>query len=429
MSDVAVFYLIIVGLVLAAHVYTFFRTRREKRETGAKPKFSAFSHVLIVTLLAVDSLVIGLLVLLMCAFEARWYIKLCLVPGGLLAIALILGLLRQWFNGRRFLIWLACALLVVGGLWGGERYTDYIKSITLPESFDYRDYLPFREDSPLASLDEEATLRFTADEALPRMDGATALFPVYAAFFEAVYPASAADNDRTLWEIIDCSTTAKAYERIIEGTRDIIFVAGPSEEQEAFAAEQGVELVYTPIGREAFVFFVHPDNPIDGLTLDEIRAIYAGELTRWDALGVSGLGEILAYQRDEGSGSQTALERFVMRGTPLMPADREKVVDAMGGMVEKVSAYQNHRNAIGYSFRFYCTALMKGFDVKLLAINGVAPTVENIENGSYPLASSFYAVTRSDADENTLALLDWICGEQGQALIERTGYTPLSAGG
>ena len=63
--------------------------------------------------------------------------------------------------------------------------------------------------------------------------------------------------------------------------------------------------------------------------------------------------------------------------------------------------------------------------MKLLEINGAAPTVENIENGSYPLASSFYAVTRGDADENTLALLDWICGAQGQTLVEKTGYTPL----
>ena len=118
-----------------------------------------------------------------------------------------------------------------------------------------------------------------------------------------------------------------------------------------------------------------------------------------------------------------------MRDTPLMPADKENRVDGMGGIVESVSAYKNHRNAVGFSFRFYCTALIKGFDVKLLAVNGVHPTVESIENGTYPLASSFYAVTRSDADQNTLALLDWICGPQGQTLVEKAGYTPLQTAG
>ena len=105
------------------------------------------------------------------------------------------------------------------------------------------------------------------------------------------------------------------------------------------------------------------------------------------------------------------------------------VAGEMGGIVQNVSSYKNHRNAIGYSFRFYCTGLMRGFDVKLLAIDGVAPTVENIENGTYPLASCFYAVTRADADENTLALLEWITGSQGQELVEKAGYTPLAAGG
>ncbi len=56
-------------------------------------------------------------------------------------------------------------------------------------------------------------------------------------------------------------------------------------------------------------------------------------------------------------------------------------------------------------------------------MDGVAPTLENIENGDYPLASYFYAVTRSDADENTLKLLNWITSEQGQALVEKCGYT------
>ncbi|MBO7406167.1 MAG: hypothetical protein J6V14_00940, partial [Clostridia bacterium] len=60
-----------------------------------------------------------------------------------------------------------------------------------------------------------------------------------------------------------------------------------------------------------------------------------------------------------------------------------------------------------------------------LKINGVAPTLENIENGSYALASTFFAVVRSDASDNTRALIEWICGPQGQALVRKTGYSPL----
>ena len=410
------------GLALVAHIYTIIRTGREKRSAG---ELSETSRTFIGALTALDGMSVGFFALLFCIFEPRWYLKIAYPLAGLLTVGLLLGLMCQWFNGKRFALWVACALLTGGCIGGVSAHDNYIKSITMREYFYYRTYDPFREDSLVQTLGEKAALHFSQGDALPRMDGATALYPVYAAFCQAVYPEPAGEDYSFYWDTIACSTTTRAYKDIVDGDRDIIFVAGPSEEQEAYAAKKGVELVYTPIGREAFVFFVHPNNPVEGLTLDQLRGIYSGEITRWDQLNVKALGEILAYQRDEGSGSQTALERFVMRDTPLMPADREKTVDGMGDIIDRVSAYQNHKNAIGFSFRFYATALMKGFDVKLLAVNGVAPTVENIENGSYPLASSFYAVTRSDADENTLALLDWICGEQGQELIRKTGYTPI----
>ena len=416
--------IIMLLVLLAMNVFTMFWTWRERR----KGDLRGFSKVMITLCMIGDCILIGFFVLVSFFLEARWYLGLCWFFGGVLAVWLLFMLLAHRLSKKSVLVWLCCALPVLGVLVGVPLYDGYLDRITLAEEFDYRTYEPFRADSLVKTLEEPASLRFDAGDALPRMDGATALYPVYAAFCQAVYPESLGEMD--YWteyhRVITCSTTSGAYKAIVEGERDIIFVAGPSEEQEAYAAERGVELVYTPIGREAFVFFVHPKNPVDGLSLDQIREVYSGKITQWEELGAPRLGKILAYQRDEGSGSQTALRRFVMGDTPLMTPDKEEVVDAMGGMVEKVSAYQNHRNAIGYSFRFYCTALMKGFDVKLLEINGVAPTAENIENGSYPLASSFYAVTRSDADENTLALLDWITGPQGQALVERTGYTPVN---
>ncbi len=345
---------------------------------------------------------------------------------GALIVLFILGLALKWWNRRRAAALAGAFLLLIGARWGLSAYEDYEKSITVPEGFDYREYLPTPDNPLVARLDEPAALRLEGENP-PRMDGATALYPLYAAFARAVYPETLLEDKSFVRAHVDCSTTSFAYEKIIRGDADVIFAAGPSAEQEKHAAEQGVELIYTPIGREAFVFFVNPANPVGDLSLDEIRGIYSGNITKWDQLGVKGLGSILAFQRSEGSGSQTALERFVMGDTPLMEAPKENVSDGMGDIVEQVSSYRNHRNAIGYSFRFYCTALIKGFDVKLLSVNGVAPTAENIENGAYPLASYFYAVTRSDAGEDVKALAEWVAGPQGQALVEKVGYVPAAA--
>ena len=421
--------LLLIGTALVAVLRRRDRRRGEQAGNGKSPRQSVFLCWTII-LGAGDALVIGFAVFVCCDFELHWYMIVLYILAGLLLALLLVALMAQNLGKRAFLALLGCTVLAFGAIGGRELYLRHLQSITLQESFDYRSYTPFVEGSPVARLDETPTLRFDDLESAPRMDGATALYPVYAAFAQATYPERMAElEDWEIRRVVACSTTGYAYRAIVNGDCDIIFVGGPSREQEEYAAEKGVELVYTPIGREAFVFFVNPKNPVEGLSLEQLRGIYSGQITDWSELGAQGLGEILAFQREPGSGSQTALERYVMQDTPLMPADREQVIDGMGGIVEQVSAYRNHRNAIGYSFRFYCTGLMKGFDVKLLEINGVAPTVENIENGSYPLASYFYAVTRADADENTLALLAWICSPQGQELVEKAGYTPLDAAG
>ena len=293
---------------------------------------------------------------------------------------------------------------------------------------DLSDYMPF-EGKKVAVLDEKPTLakRITNDQTLPRLDGATALFPVYSAFCQAVYPKDTrftwlVDDETEQNALITCTKTNRAYERLIEGNADIIFVAQPSDEELALAAEKGVEFDMIPIGKEAFVFIVNRDNPLDSITVDEIKGVYSGSITDWSQLGVEGVGPIVAYQRPKNSGSQTALEAL-MGDTPLMEAPQGVVAWDMGDIVDTVE-YRNLPNAIGYSFRFFCTDMM-GSEVKLLAVDGVEPTEANIRNGSYPITSTVYAIRlKGNGNPNVLALLDWIQSPQGMALVEKSGYTP-----
>ena len=372
----------------------------------------------------VDAGAIALTAAVFASFELVWYNKALYAGIGVVVELLLIAWMTRRLNRKTVPVLLCLLVLLIGGRVGTGYYDRYVESIRVKDTFDAYRYRPFEENSLVKTLDETATLTLTGTP--PRMDGATALYPVYAAFGRAVYPDSMWNMTRgERLDYIDCSTTSVAYRNIVNGSADIIFVAGPSAEQEAYAREKGVELVYTPIGREAFVFFVNPANPIESLTLSQIRDIYSGKITRWEELGIQGLGTIQAFQRSKGSGSQTALEKL-MGDQPLMEAPTEMKMGGMLDIVEATADYKNFKNAVGYSFRFYCTELITDFDVKLLAVNGVPPTRENIENGTYPIASYFYAVTRPDADENTLALLDWIQGPQGQKLIDETGYTPVN---
>jgi phosphate transport system substrate-binding protein len=175
---------------------------------------------------------------------------------------------------------------------------------------------------------------------------------------------------------------------------------------------------------EAFVFFVHKDNPIDNLTTEQIKGIYSGEITNWKQLG--GKDEpIAAFQRNEGSGSQSMLIRF-MDGTPIMEPPTEMVNTFMDGIIEQVANYRSKGGSIGFSFRYYMEGMIKNPDVKLLSIDGVAPTPENIRNGTYPITTFLYAVTCEGNDnENVSLLLDWVLSEEGQYIIGETGYIPI----
>ncbi len=368
----------------------------------------------------------GLIGVLVIAFTATHtiFFNTLLFLGGVWLIMAVTAVLFGLLKKKRFWIPLLCAFVIlIGATVAGIAYQTYEDNLpTVGEGDLLYQYLPCRENTKAVSLEDPSKLTLADD--LPRMDGATALYPIYASFAKAVYPMATEDEKNAIDEIVFCTTTTEAYNRIVTGKADIIFVAGPSAEQEQFAKDNGVELVYTPIGREAFVFFVNSKNPIDNITLEQIQGIYSGEITEWSALDVPNLGKIRAFQRDAGSGSQTALERL-MEGKELMEAPREDVIDGMGGIIKRTADYKNYKNAIGYSFRFYSTEMVQNEQIKLLKLNGVAPTLENIENGTYPVASYFYAVTRSDASENTKLLLDWILSEQGQAIIEKVGYTPL----
>jgi len=290
-------------------------------------------------------------------------------------------------------------------------------------SIDMETYLP-HTGSRTPALDEPASLRL-ADN-LPRLDGATALLPLYCGLAQAVYPDTVRfeRTEEAADPVLTFTNTPGAYYRLIHGQCDLIFVASPSDEQLSDAAKAGVELELTPIAAEAFVFFVHADNPLEGLTVEQVRRIYSGRITEWNELGVEYPGSITAYQRPKNSGSQTALESL-MGDIPLMDPPSEVSPDGFG-MDDIVSAveYRNTPDALGYSFRFYLTSMLDS-DVKLLALDGIAPTAESIANGTYPIIEPIYAVSRKgETNPNVQAVLGWLLSEQGKELIRRCGYAP-----
>lgn len=317
----------------------------------------------------------------------------------------------------RFGIVIIAFFIVLGINIGINKYEESI-TIKTNVNIDCNEYLPFTEDSKIVKLDKEASLKLT--EKLPILDGAAAVFPVYSAFVNETYPNTTKLNDG----VFEYNNTVRGYSLLAQKKTDIFFGGYPSEEQIDFARENNTEFVYTEIAKEAFVFFVHKDNPVENLTQEQVKKIYSGEITNWKEVGGND-EDIVAFQRNEGSGSQSMLKRF-MADTPIMEAPTEQVNEFMVGIIDKVSDYKNKTNSIGFSFRYYMEEIIKNPNVKILKIDGIEPNIENIREEKYPITGPLYAVTYKDNNnENVQKLLDWILSKEGQEIIEKTGYAGI----
>ncbi len=299
-----------------------------------------------------------------------------------------------------------------------SRLSNNFSGANQAKMIDVGKYLPHQPESELARI--ELSLKLEGD--LPILDGAAALVPVYASIIDNVYPEGSVtfeggefSDDNFYGENfapdskMQYKNTVRGYQAIVDGTTDILFCAAPSEEQKQYAQEKGVELVYVPIGLEGFVFFVNENNPIDNLTADEIRGIYAGEYTNWSQLG--GANRVInPVSRLKGSGSQSAMDSF-MGDKEIVPKSPLAITGA----------------SIGFSFRYYMDGIVGNKSVKMLSLNGVYPSAENIQNGSYPIIAKFYAIYRADnGNENVRKLIDWILSDEGQEIIEKTGYVRIN---
>ncbi|MDR2922809.1 MAG: substrate-binding domain-containing protein [Treponema sp.] len=358
-------------------------------------------------------------------------------------------------------------------LWldGYENHDRRIKSVEDSDQLMLLDYLPFditgeyamhiwdektqswiERKTKIARLNRPASLRLNNN--LPRIDGATAMYPLYSSFVHAVYPEKQPVREDTPygwgnlnWEyytnfylfvrlfggswqdfdsIVQCNKTSTAYQRLINGETDIVFCYEPSAAEIRAAAEKGKRFNLTPICKDAFVFIVNEKNIVNNITRNQIRDIYSGRLTNWKS--ISGVDEpIIAYQRPENSGSQTILQS-IMKGDIIMRPvlEGEAMPSEMGRSIRTIaSPFYNYNCAIGYTFLYYLTKMAGGAGVKTLSVDGIAPNKQTIQNNTYPFIQTVYAVTTGNESENTKKFIAWILSPQGQELAEKTGYIPL----
>jgi len=373
--------------------------------------------ILLTVIIGVSSPYAALILVVLLNFGGYWGITVLLSVFVLPLLIPLVWLKKRKFYLYGYLSYVLCFVILLGTQFGIIKYNEAITIDTAP-SINTREYLPFDDNSKIVDI-KSKTLNFdtVSKDLLPIIDGAAAAFPVYSAFVNATYPSTTTLHDG----VFEYNNTVGGYKFLAEKAIDIFIGAAPSKEQSAEALKNGTVFEYTQIGHEAFVFFVNKDNPIESLTIEQIKGIYSGKITNWSEVG-GRKEKIVPFQRNEGSGSQSMLIRL-MGDTPTIEPTKKTTVGGMGGIIEEVADYKNNSASIGFSFRFYVEGIIKNPDIKMIAINGIKPSKENIKNGTYPIVAPVYAVTyKGNTNENVYKLIDWMLSDEGQYIVEESGY-------
>ena len=279
--------------------------------------------------------------------------------------------------------------------------------------------------SASSQADAPAVEPFLTPEEFPGVDGSTACVPLIAQII--------ADTTGTplteAQSAVNVSTTAYAWENMgvydSEAVQLLIVYEAPDYVKEEIS-EAGAQLDQKAIGRDALVFIVNEDNPVQSLTLDQLRDIYAGRITNWKELGGDD-APIVAFQRGEDSGSQTLFRNLLIGDGDLMAAPTELAPASMGGLVDSIASYNNSANAIGFSVYYYIDQMYSQPGLRLLSVEDVTPSYDTIASQEYPLCNDFYAVVRSSDTAGTpqRQVYDWLSTEEGVQCVKKAGYVPL----
>ena len=174
------------------------------------------------------------------------------------------------------------------------------------------------------------------------------------------------------------------------------------------------ELYSVEIAKDGLAFVVHPDNPLDGLTMAQIQSIYAGRITEWSDFG-GPAAKIHIIVREEGSGTRSVFESLVMGSEQITP---KAIIQASNGAIRQLVS--GDPDAIG----FISLGLVDN-TVKALRLDGVEATLENVSNGGYRLYRSFLLLLRSAPDGQAGQFIDYALSERGQRILLQEGLIPV----
>ena len=174
------------------------------------------------------------------------------------------------------------------------------------------------------------------------------------------------------------------------------------------------KLYSVTIARDAIAIIVNPKNPVQDISLDQIRHIFSGKIKNWKELGGAS-HPIVLVTREEGSGTREAFQKFVMGKEDI---SLEALVQDSNGAVRQVVA--SNQNGIGY-----ISLGLVNDQVRALKISGVEPNLADIEKGKYTLVRPFLFVFNDEPTGEAKSFLEFVLSPLAQKLLLKEGLVPV----
>ncbi|MBF0588077.1 MAG: phosphate ABC transporter substrate-binding protein [Magnetococcales bacterium] len=186
--------------------------------------------------------------------------------------------------------------------------------------------------------------------------------------------------------------------------------------------DQEEEAQLFPVAWDGIVMITHPSNPVENINLKDLKAIYRGEITSWKSLGGPDRPIILATRDGKYSGTGHMFRLFLFQDQEFGFKARSLVFKSTGPLEKKVGRTP-------YSLALDGISSARKQPVKILKIDGIAPSKENIANGRYPLFRPLYlALNKNRQSEAGRKVVDFVLSDEGQAIISDQGTVNLHEG-
>jgi phosphate transport system substrate-binding protein len=200
-----------------------------------------------------------------------------------------------------------------------------------------------------------------------------------------------------------------------EGTADIGMA---SRDLKSSEMEQYPGLVEHVVAVDGIALIVNPENSISSLTLDQIKAIYKGEITNWKDVGGSDR-QIVVVGRDSASGTREFFYEAVMQKEEFVRTQQE--LNSNGAVKQTVAQTPD---AIGYVGLGYIDTSVKAVNINMDGVL-VEPTIDNVENKAYPIARSLHMYTKGPETGLAKDFLEFLMSAEGQQIVSNEGFVPI----